>query len=547
MFRVMIVDDEPEIRYGLRLKVDWRRLGLEVAAEASNGAEAIRELENRPVDIVITDMNMPVTDGVTFLETCRERFPDVRLIVLTGYEDFQYARAAIRSQARDYLLKPVSGEELEASLRGVVRELEEQRRRQSEEARMKWRLTDYYKQMKEAFLIRLATEPIWDEKTIRERLETFELDRWDARPVRFVAAGLRGADAAAVSAEGGDAGPHPAHRPAPFRLPFELMCREFAESGPERLPAFPDRHDPGLFLFLLPDDTGRISAFTGELGASVRKYLRQECAFGVGEPVAGFRAWREGYVSALLAWHESAGESAVAAPAEPGKPAEPSAGGLAVSSDLEQQILRFLDQGNVTALEQTLLTELKKALSVSRSRFAKTVFHLHLLTDTVARTFQVPPGPEESLWLRPELALRFDTAEEAVHFLMRSIRRLHQTVRERSEEADRFKIEAILRFIQENYMYDLNLTMLAERFHYHPSYFSELFKAKVGKSFIRYLTEVRMEKAVRLLRETSLGLWDIAELCGFSGPGYFSSKFKRMYGMSPTEFRQRMSEKFAGG
>ncbi len=546
MYRVMIVDDEPEIRHGLRLKVDWRGLGLEVAAEASNGAEAIRELENRPVDIVITDMNMPVTDGVMFLETCRERFPDVRLIVLSGYEDFQYAHAAIRSQARDYLLKPVSGEELEAALRGVVRELEEQRRRRSEEARMKWRLTDYYKQMKEAFLIRLATEPIRDEQPVRERLETFELDRWDARPIRFVAAGLRGTDAAAGSPEGGDAGPHAARRAIPFRLPFELMCREIAESDPERPPAFPDRHDAGLFLFLLPDDPGRIAAFTGELGASVRKFLRQECVFGVGEPVAGFRAWREGYVSALLAWHASVGESAVAPPAAAGKPAEPPAG-VSVSPDLEQQILRFLEQGNVEALEQTLLAELQRALAVSRSRFAKTVFHLHLLTDTVARTFQVPPGPEESLWLRPELALRFDTAEEAVQFLMRWIRRLHQTIRDRSEDADRFKIEAILRFIQENYMDDLNLTMLAERFHYHPSYFSELFKAKVGKSFIRYLTEVRMEKAVRLLRETSLSLWDIAELCGFSGPGYFSAKFKRMYGMSPTEFRQRMSEKFAGG
>ncbi|HEY8528554.1 MAG TPA: response regulator [Paenibacillaceae bacterium] len=551
MLRVMIVDDEPEIRMGIRLKVGWRQLGLEVAAEASNGEEALRVLENGGIDIVITDMNMPVADGVAFLAECRRRFPHVRLIVLTGYEDFAYAHAAIRSQAKDYLLKPVSGEELEASLRTVAAELREERRARDERARMEWRLSAYYRQMREDFLIRLVLEPVWDEQAIRERLETFELDRWDARRVRFVAAGLKetGTSAERDPAPSGPAS-HPVRRAEQFRLPFELICREIAETLPERPPSFPDGRDLGLFLFMMPDDSSAIDGLTKALGEAARRYLRMEAAFGVGEPVSGFAAWKEGYLSALLVWHGLAGsETSRAEPYRTDmetRPAPKETGGVSDAAGLEQTVLRLLDQGYLDALERTLLAELEAARSVSRGRFVRTLFQLRLLADAVARTFRIPPEPEDPLWLRPELALRFNTAEEAARDLMRTFCRIRQAVRERDEDSDRFRIEAVQRFIRENYMYDLDLKTLARRFHYHPTYFSELFKAKVGKSFIRYLTEVRMEQAVRLLKETSLSLWDIAELCGFSGPGYFSSRFKRMYGVSPSEFRQGRSEKFDG-
>ncbi|MDG0814388.1 helix-turn-helix transcriptional regulator [Cohnella rhizosphaerae] len=113
--------------------------------------------------------------------------------------------------------------------------------------------------------------------------------------------------------------------------------------------------------------------------------------------------------------------------------------------------------------------------------------------------------------------------------------------RHEAEENDHALIDAVLRFIDENYMTDLNLTDLAERFNYNPSYFSEMFKSKVGKTFIQYVTDARMAHAIRLLEGTQLSLWDIAELTGFSNASYFSSKFKRTYGVTPSDYRQRAS------
>ncbi|MDP4098863.1 response regulator [Paenibacillus sp. P96] len=291
MYRVLIVDDEPEIRQGLRLKVNWENLGLTLVGEAGNGVEAMEKLAEEAFDIVITDMNMPLMNGVSLLEACHEQYPELRLLVISGYEDIRYAKAAVRNQARDYLLKPVARDELTEALTRLCKELDAERAEQAEAAVIQWRLSQYYKKMKEHFIVHFVKEKPSQERGVADR------------------------------------------------------------------------------------------------GMS-------EATRGAAEGQAG---------------------------------------------------------------------------------------------------------------------LAFEAARH---------------------------------YIDDNYMFDLNLTKIAERFNYNPSYFSEMFKAKVGKTFINYLTDVRMAHATRLLEETKLSLWDIAQLTGFSNASYFSSKFKRIYGMSPSEYRQQQPEKF---
>src|SRR5690606_7009446 len=101
--------------------------------------------------------------------------------------------------------------------------------------------------------------------------------------------------------------------------------------------------------------------------------------------------------------------------------------------------------------------------------------------------------------------------------------RIDRSLKQRQEDDEQSQISAARQYIDDNYMYDLTLTMIAAKFNYNPSYFSELFKEKIGKTFIQYVTEVRMDHARRLLEDTALGLWDIAEFTGFSNPSYFSS------------------------
>ena len=120
MLKVMLVDDEPFILQGLKILVDWEEEGFEIAALMSNGAEALEFLKKNKVDLIISDIQMPVLTGLELLEAIRrDNISEARFAILTGYDDFAYVQTAIRSSCMDYILKPVQKEDLLTLLRKV--------------------------------------------------------------------------------------------------------------------------------------------------------------------------------------------------------------------------------------------------------------------------------------------------------------------------------------------------------------------------------------------------------------------------------------------
>ncbi|MBB3111608.1 two-component system response regulator YesN [Paenibacillus phyllosphaerae] len=529
MYRVLIVDDEPEIRQGLQLKVNWESLGLTIAGEAGNGAEAMAMLADEPFDIVITDMNMPLMNGVSLLESCQERYPELRLLVITGYEDIRYAKAAVRHQARDFLLKPVARDELSEALTRLRKELDDERAQQNEAAAIQWRLSQYYKEMKEQFILQLVKENLVHARERLERAKLFQLGDWDARAVRFLTTGLRDR----ILAQGTSA---MERTPDQLRLPFELICGESLSACEDSACMFRDPSYPGLVHIASTLNDKQLASLTDSLKTNVSAYLGMEPFIGIGHSVIGLQQWGEGYMSSLLTWnladrgmHEAARGAAE--------------GQAALSEDAVKVLRNYAQRGDIPSFETLLSRELEEALKISRSRFVKVIFQLYLMLEALAHAAHVPLSGGEQLWLRPEKVLGLDSVAKARGFLVQITIRLTERQQATEERGESSLIEAVQQYIDDNYMFDLNLTMIAERFNYHPSYFSELFKAKAGKTFIQYVTDIRMRQATRLLEETQLSLWDIAELTGFSNASYFSSKFKKVYGMSPSEYRQQRPEK----
>jgi two-component system response regulator YesN len=125
MYKVMIVDDEPWSRKVIKQLGQWDTLQLTIVGEAEDGTEGLRLIEELQPDIVVTDMRMPGIDGVELLKALKERHPSLKIIVMSGYDDFVYLKQAIHSQAKDYLLKPVDPDELHAALAQCVRELQQ--------------------------------------------------------------------------------------------------------------------------------------------------------------------------------------------------------------------------------------------------------------------------------------------------------------------------------------------------------------------------------------------------------------------------------------
>jgi two-component system response regulator YesN len=141
MWKILLVDDDAVVRKGIRLSIDWRAQGFEVVAEAANGKRALELVGECHPDILLTDIRMPVCDGLWLCEQVAERYPEVRMVIFSGYEDFDYARRAIRVGVQEYIVKPVDAAFLLESLRKIAGSLaraEEARRFRARSEGVAW-------------------------------------------------------------------------------------------------------------------------------------------------------------------------------------------------------------------------------------------------------------------------------------------------------------------------------------------------------------------------------------------------------------------------
>ena len=127
MFTVQLVDDEPIVRRGLRKLIDWEALGFQIVCEAENGEQALEQLEEYQIDVIITDIGMPFMNGIEFMKRVRERDYPCEILVLTAYSEFEYAKSAIRNKVMEYILKPIEERQISEVLKRVRMTLEEKK------------------------------------------------------------------------------------------------------------------------------------------------------------------------------------------------------------------------------------------------------------------------------------------------------------------------------------------------------------------------------------------------------------------------------------
>ena len=129
MYSIMIVEDEYLVRQGIASLVDYEQFGMQVIAQAENGIEAWQKFQKNPADILLTDINMPQMNGLELAKLVRDQAPKCHIVFLTGYDDFDYARTAIKLGADDYLLKPFSKDDVEEMLSKVQTKLDKERKK----------------------------------------------------------------------------------------------------------------------------------------------------------------------------------------------------------------------------------------------------------------------------------------------------------------------------------------------------------------------------------------------------------------------------------
>ena len=516
---MLLVDDEEEIREGIRRRIGWAELGFALAGTAENGVDALELAEQLRPDVVLTDIKMPYMDGLELCRRLKPLLPAAKLVVFSGFDEFEYARQAIGMNVSEYILKPINAPELSGVLTRLREQLDGERMERRDIETLRRRYEESLPVLRELFYTRLLDGAIPPDLA-RERAARYEIDLPE------------GCWAAALVLAAGDGLLLPSIRDF-FQSRFSL------DGCAPRTVLYND----ALALLVRLEGEEQIYALTEELGRLCKlavPLLGMTLFAGVGRPCAGpelLHSSMEGAAAAadyrVLMGEEQAlyigdlepDRSACLTLEEADQRALASAVKLGSREQVGQLIRRQVDR----------VREARLSLPQSHMFFLEMLTALTRLAQTGGVELEAVFGPDFTGMVSITDFPSLDAVEGWL--LERALRLWEAMSRQRTDSAWK-TVEQAKSFIAAHYGDSaLSVETLCGQLHLSPTYFSTLFKRETQKSFTAYVTEVRMEHAARLLRDTGDKTYLIAERTGYTDPNYFSFVFKRHFGLPPSRFR----------
>lgn len=527
-YRVLLVDDEEEIRSGIGSRIDWRGLGFELVGEAENGEEALELADSLRPDLVMTDIKMPYMDGLTLCSHLVRRLPAAKLVVFSGFDDFKYAKQAIRFKVSEYILKPINASELTAVLQKLKAQLDAEREERSNLEALRRRYQESLPLLREQFYTRLLDGRV-DPQRLRELSERYDVgldgDSWVAALAHFDSVG---GEAAIGQSE---------------LLP--LSVQQLIDENLDQ---------PGCcFKTCLYNDTvAVIASFSGGAGVLgfldalgrvcklARSYFGMILTFGVGSPCKSpleLQASASGARSALdYRVLLGVGRAIYIDDLEPDHSA------CLVFDDTDERELagaiKLGGEEEIRAVIDRLMGRVQASrlpLPECQCFFLELVSCLIRLTRANALGLSEVFGPD---FTGAVLLTDFNSPGELGRWCADRCLKIRELIRRERSDSTRRTVERACGYIGENFADgDLSVERLCEHLHLSPAYFSTIFKRETGMSFTNYVTRTRMEEAARLLRDTDDKTYLIAEKTGFVDANYFSYVFKKHFGLSPSRYR----------
>ncbi|WP_066191409.1 response regulator transcription factor [Gracilibacillus timonensis] len=528
MRKVLIVDDEMQIRKGLQWKVDWKDMGFEVIAEAGNGKEALEVLAKHRLDLVMTDVRMPVMDGIELARHCQERYPQTKVVVLSGYSDFEYVKTSMKKGVRDYLLKPVDPDELEEVLERMKAVIDEDKHKQLELDRVQRQARTQLQEVQEQCLLSLVKEEWVQQSFLQERLKQLKLDvlldgEWEAQ---FITVEVREIN-------------QQSNRVNQLRGAFQMLCKEMSDHQ-HGIYAFYDPHYTHMMQFLIllePAFHNQPSALAKSIQHHVKKLLKLETVVGVGSQVSGLDELKTGYISSLLSWSQSKLGSRSQVIDESVRPEDLTD----FSPELEKRIINAIEQTNIARFQSELEMMLGEATPQSVLSFSVAANRVLFCLGSLAKKYGVETKHTQQLiWQCQQAIWELNAQKKVMAYLIQLATVVMEWINDTKSSDGQRIVDGVRSYIDQYYGNDISLTTLSDLFHINAAYLSEIFKTQTGKNFSEYLAEVRLKESKKFLEDHHLKIIDVANLVGFSSSAYFSTVFKKHVGKTPAAYRKSL-------
>ncbi|MEP7136768.1 MAG: response regulator [Chloroflexota bacterium] len=522
-YKVFFVEDEIITREGIRDNVDWQASGFEFCGEAADGEMALPLLRTAQPDVLITDIKMPFMDGLQLSKIMRERMPWVKIIILSGHDEFEYAQQAIKLGVTDYLLKPITVQNLQNALQKLTVQLDQERKGQEQLKQLQAQAEENRATLRERLLFKLVVGAVSPTEAI-ENGQSLGLNL-SARHYLVVVLKIELSDLS-------EQYEHEEYQQ------IQSVVVGLIEKNPD---IFMLKRDWGDLILLMKGSTPEYleeerDLLMEEIRLAVAK-TRYKLTTGIGTTKKRIADICQSFVEAL-AYIQN--------------PADGHASGL--NQTLERMELLKVDKSSV---EKYLHSGLREGfdefynaylLPLGETALKSNLIKNYIFVDVVLAIAKLVNdlGGEVDKVI-PEL-----NSIEMIMSNIKTIEQLREQVYKILSTALAFRdgkpkgqykdlIRQAREYIECHYMDpELSLNIVAAQANLSASHFSVVFSQENGRTFKDHLTEIRINKAKELLRMTALRSTDIAYQVGYNDPHYFSSVFKKHTGLSPIEFRSQM-------
>ncbi len=533
MWKVVIIEDEDLLREGLKNCFDWEKRGFVIAGDADNGKTALTLIRELKPDIVFTDIKMPFMDGITMTEKLRENYPEIKVVIISGYDEFEFARRALKAGVSEYLLKPVNLKQLEELLGKLERELREKEEKSREWDRLYELEENSRSSIRQKFLEKLLRRKIAPEEMERESavvyqeisrlhyvvgiidrrdydmlsaecdyLEMVELDgRFEQRVRQFIS----DEDKVDILRENN------CERILCVRGETESECRELRERLKGLLGTCRDDGIECVFSHVCKGIEGVYSAYVYARGLLRKQYARSLEEVLHEAASVDTKIQYMNYDADKLFYEIRSG----------------------TKEQVEQEVERFEEELN----REKIISHMHLVLILSNLYFSLTK-----LPGEIGGDINDILGEPMEHYHRMLLC---EKREEMLAYLKDICLKVNDYFLKMGEGKAKGILKRITDYMKEHYgNEELSMKDVAKQAYISVSYMGIILKKETGKTFIEYLTQIRIEQAKRYLTETELKNYEIALKCGYSNPTYFSTVFKSVTGRSPSSYRKEQKDKY---
>lgn len=526
-YSVLLVDDEEEVFQVIMKKMDWESMGFAVIGYARNGVEALEMAEELQPDVVMTDIKMPYMDGLTLCKKLKELYQKVKVIIFSGFDEFEYAKEAIKIEAEEYILKPINSNELRELFERIKMNLD----RELDEKRNIDKLRAYYMEslpvLQENFYSLLIEGRI-PEHQINNYMKNYQIElKGPYYVVTVLHISNEHVEKSSID---------------PFLLAVsvrKLMEEQLEGKWNSKIVTY---IGDIIVITQLPHMES-ITSFTDMMDKNckmAKRICKASITAGIGYVCNQLNQLPLSYQGAknAISYRVLYGNTRAINIAE----MDPKENVEAKWEEIYiHKILKQIKIGQQSTIEEAIRGFIKQ---LSDSKISLQNYRI-LMLELVAELFKFLGNNQISI---DEIfgensdvynqILQLESMEAMGEWLRDSCFRIQKKILDARQHTNKSFVTKAIDYVKEHYSdQELNVETICSYLNVSAAYFSTVFKKETGKTFINYLTDYRMEQAVELLLIKEEKTYIIAEQVGYSDPNYFSYVFKKQFGMSPLKYK----------